>query len=99
MLHCMFIAYIGNFILDLWNLKCVFDFLVRKVRPVLKERKVRTNQLWCEVVMLYFCRSSVAAHLISALLTDATLTTFEHVIYNTVWIWDFQILHKLVPIV
>ena len=42
----MCIAYIGNFILDLWNQKCVFDFLVRKVRSVLKVRKVRTNQLW-----------------------------------------------------
>ena len=42
------IAYIGDFILDLWNLKCVFDFLVRKVRSVLKVRRVRTNQLCTE---------------------------------------------------
>ena len=32
------IVRISNFILDLWNLKCVFDFFVRKVRSALKVR-------------------------------------------------------------
>ena len=55
----MCIAYIGNLILDLWNKKCVFDFLVRKVRSVLKVRKVRTNQLWLMLLaeQLHFANS------------------------------------------